>query len=364
MGRAASRAHAFAARIGVTTSIWQAPMAGAQGAALAIAVARGGGLGALPSALFTVDALRAEVAAFRAATPAPLNMNFFCHAAPVVDDAREAAWRARLAPLYAELRVEAPTGAAPARAPFDGALCGVVEDVKPEVVSFHLGLPSEALLARVKATGAFVVSSATTVAEGKALAARGVDAIIAQGFEAGGHRGTFLDVTHAALAMQIGTFALVPQLVDAVDVPIIAAGGIGDGRGIAAALMLGASAVQLGTAYLACPEATVSDVHRRALDAARAQPASFETALTNVFTGRPARGIVNRAMRALGPLSTDAPAFPLAGGALTTLRARTEATGDFAPQWAGQAAPLSVAMPAEALTRMLAAAADEHLATA
>ncbi|NKF21185.1 NAD(P)H-dependent flavin oxidoreductase [Solimonas marina] len=332
----------------------QAPMAGAQTAPLAIAAARAGALGALPCAMLSAAQIRAELAAFRAALPtAPLNLNFFCHTPPHDADAALARWQARLAPYYAEFGISTDAQVSSAnRQPFDDAACALVEDLQPGVVSFHFGLPDAALLARVQASGAKVLASATTVAEGRWLAARGVDAIIAQGSEAGGHRGLFLSDD---VATQPGLFALLPQLVDAVDVPVIAAGGIGDARGIAAAFALGAAAVQIGTAYLYTPETRIAALHRDALAAAR----DDNTALTNVFSGRPARGLMNRVMRELGPLSADAPPFPLAGTALAPLRAATEAggSGDFQSLWAGQAAALSRTLArgldAEALTRAL-----------
>jgi nitronate monooxygenase len=335
--------------------IVQAPMAGAQRAPLAIAVARAGGLGSLPCAMLGADAIEQDIAAFRAAVPAPLNLNFFCHAPPPAGPAAEARWRRALEPYYREFGIAAGTAApAAARKPFDSALCGLVERLRPEVVSFHFGLPEPALLERVKAVGAAVLASATTVAEAVWLELHGCDAIVAQGCEGGGHRGNFLS---GDMATQPGTIALVPQIADAVGLPVIAAGGIGDARGIAAALLLGASAVQLGTAYLLCPEAAIAPVHRQALLDAR----DDSTALTNLFSGRPARGIVNRLMRELGPLSAEAPPFPLAGVALAPLRAHAENldSGDFQSLWSGQAAKLCRAMPAEVLTRLLA---DETLA--
>ncbi|MDQ8022834.1 MAG: nitronate monooxygenase family protein [Moraxellaceae bacterium] len=339
---------------GIALPILQAPMAGPNLHELAVAVAQAGGLGSLPCALLNVETVREQVALFRQQVSAPLNLNFFCHQSPVPDPAREAAWRARLAPYYVELGLD-PAMPAPAgtRAPFDDAFCRVVEDLRPEVVSFHFGLPAPALLAHVRATGAKIISSATTVAEARWLAERGCDAIIAQGFEAGGHRGVFLQGED--ISTQVGTFALVPQVVDAVEVPVIAAGGIADARGIAAAFALGAAAVQIGTAYLFCPESRVPAPHRAALGSLQAE----DTALTNLFTGRPARGIVNRLMREQGPLSAQAPAFPLAGGALAPLRAASEprGSGDFMSLWAGQAARLGRPMPAGELTRRLAAEA-------
>ena len=337
--------------LGIELPMLQAPMAGASGSAMAIAVANAGGLGALPCAMLTGEQIRDEIEAFRAACPGrPLNLNFFCHQPPAPDPERAARWKQALKPYYQEVGAdfEAPTPVSN-RAPFDEQSCQLVEHLRPEVVSFHFGLPEPALLQRVKAAGAKVLSSATTVEEAVWLEAHGCDAIIAMGYEAGGHRGMFLsdDITS-----QIGTFALVPQIADAVRLPVIAAGGIGDHRGLVAALALGASAVQLGTAYLFCPEAKVSAAHRRALDSA---PAS-ETALTNLFTGRPARGINNRIMRELGPMSDLAPRFPLAGGALIPLRAITDPQGnsDFTNLWSGQALRLGKAMPAEQLTRAIA----------
>ncbi|WEL53747.1 nitronate monooxygenase family protein [Pseudomonas kermanshahensis] len=344
--------------LGIEVPILQAPMAGATGSAMAIAVGAAGGLGALPCAMLSSDQVRGEIEAFRAACPArPLNLNFFCHQPPPPDAIRDARWKQALKPYYNEVGADfdAPTPVSN-RAPFDEQSCQLVEQLRPEVVSFHFGLPEAHLLQRVKASGAKVLSSATTVEEALWLERNGCDAIIAMGYEAGGHRGMFLseDITS-----QIGTFALVPQIVDAVTVPVIAAGGIGDHRGLVAALALGASAVQIGTAYLFCPEAKVSAAHRRALDTA---PAS-DTALTNLFTGRPARGINNRIMRELGPMSDLAPRFPLAGGALMPLRAITDPQGnsDFSNLWSGQALRLGRHMPAAELTQEIASKALQTL---
>ncbi len=333
---------------GIEAPILQAPMAGAQGSALAIAVSEAGGLGALPCALLSTAQARAELQIIRQRTDKPFNLNFFCHAPPVPDPAREARWVARLAPYRRELGVEVETLPG-GRAPFGEEACALVEEFRPRVVSFHFGLPAEALLARVRGAGAKIIASATTVAEARWLEARGVDAIIAQGSEAGGHRGMFLS---ADVASQPGTFALVPQVVDAVRVPVIAAGGIGDGRGIAAAFMLGAAGVQIGTAYLLSDESTISPIYRAGLKAAR----DDQTALTNVFTGRPARGIVNRAIREIGPLSADAPAFPGASNAMLPLRQKAEAqgSGDFTPMWSGQAPVFAREGGAGALTEALA----------
>ncbi|MFG1420302.1 NAD(P)H-dependent flavin oxidoreductase [Roseixanthobacter liquoris] len=343
---------------GIEVPILLAPMAGPGSPELAVAVGRAGGLAALPCALLTADQLRANLDAVRPGLAGrPLNLNFFCHTPPQPDPQGTLRWRARLAPYYLErgLDPEAPIPAG-GRAPFDDTFCTIVEAERPKVVSFHFGLPDAALLARVKATGAKIISSATCVAEAVWLEQHGCDAVIAMGLEAGGHRGHFLSDD---LARQSGTFALVPQVVDAVSVPVIAAGGIADARGIVAALALGASAVQIGTAYLFSPEANVLPVHRAALDAADDQ----STALTNLFTGRPARGLMNRIMREIGPLSPDAPSFPLAGGALAPLRAEAEAEGSdaFTNLWSGQAARLARHLPAGELTRRLAAETLEKL---
>jgi len=338
--------------LGIELPIIQAPMAGAQGSALAVAVSNAGGLGSLPCAMLSIEAMRKELAAIKAGTGKPFNVNFFCHAPPVPSAEREAAWRAALAPYYAEFGIGAaaiPAGSG--RTPFSAAFADALGEFKPAVVSFHFGLPSTELLSRVKGWGSRILSSATTVDEARWLEAQGVDAVIAQGLEAGGHRGNFLS---ADLSTQAGTFALLPQIVRAVKCPVIAAGGIADAKGVAAAMALGAAGVQVGTAYLLCPEATTSAVHRAALQS----DAACRTALTNLFTGRPARGIVNRLMKELGPINAAAPAFPLAVAAITPLRAIAESrgSGDFSALWCGQNASGCRELPAAAITRGLAAA--------
>jgi nitronate monooxygenase len=330
--------------------IVQAPMAGVMDADLVMAAAQGGALGSLPCAMLSLEKAREQIKIIRQRISAPVNLNFFCHNPVEADPAREAIWRQRLAPYYREhgLDPSAPVNAAN-RAPFDHNSCDIVEELKPEIVSFHFGLPEETMLKRVKATGAIVMSSATTVREALWLEAHGADVIIAQGAEAGGHRGMFLTDN---IAEQIGTFALLPQVVDAVKVPVIAAGGIADGRGIAAAFSLGAAGVQIGSAYLRCPESKVSAPARAALAAAK----DDSTVLTNVMTGRPARGLVNRVMREVGPISSDAPAFPHAATALAPLKAAAEKLGkvDFTNLWVGQAVRLGRDIPAAELTRALA----------
>lgn len=330
--------------------ILQAPMAGSSGSELAIAVCEAGGLGSLPCAMLGAEQIRNEIGIIRQRTNRPVNLNFFCHTPPEADPARESAWRRRLAGYYDEFEIDPETIASgPGRNPFGEESCALVEELRPEVVSFHFGLPEAELLVRVKATAARVIASATTVAEAVLLEQRGCDAIIAQGAEAGGHRGIFLNDD---ISTQPGTMALVPQVVDAVSVPVIAAGGIADGRGMAAAFMLGAAAVQIGTAYLQTPEALTGAGHRAALAEAR----DDRTVLTNVFTGRPARGLSNRIVSEVGPMSPDAPAFPLAAAAVAPIRSKGEAAGssDFSPLWAGQAAALGRAIPAGELTRDIA----------
>ena len=336
--------------LGSTLPIIQAPMAGVQGHALAAAVHGAGGLGSIPCAMLTPEGLRQELQALSALVGPAFNVNFFCHQPPPPDAARDAVWRTALAPYHAEFGIDpASIGTGAGRAPFSAEIADIVEPFQPRVVSFHFGLPEPALLVRVKGWGAKVLSSATTVDEARWLEAHGVDAVIAQGLEAGGHRGHFL--SHD-LSEQMGTMALLPQVVQAVKVPVIAAGGIADAAGVAAALALGATAVQVGTAYLLCAEATTSAIHRAALQSEAAR----HTALTNLFTGRPARGIVNRVMQELGALSPSAPAFPLATAAMAPLRARAEAqgSGDFSPLWSGQNASGCQAIDAASLTRQLA----------
>jgi len=316
-------------RIGLRLPIFQAPMAGSQDQALASAITRAGGLGALPAAMLSVEALDRALAELKG--DGPINVNFFCHRPPDAQPERLSAWHRLLAPFHEELGIAPPPPSDdPGRRPFDAEACDLVERHRPKVVSFHFGLPEPALLGRVKDSGALVVSTATTVDEARWLEEHGADAIIAQGIEAGGHRGHFLSDD---LSLQLGTLALVPQVVDSVKVPVIAAGGIGEPRGVAAALALGAEAVQVGTAFLCCPEATTRAVHRRALLEAEAP-----TALTNLFSGRPARGIVNRLMQELGPMNDRVPDFPLAPAGLSELRAAGEAnhSGDFSPLWSGQ----------------------------
>lgn len=335
---------------GIELPIIQAPMAGVQNSALTVAVSKAGGLGSLPCAMLSLEALRDELESIKGQTDRPFNLNFFSHQLPVPDEGRARAWQALFANYYAEWAID-PLSAlsGTARTPFNQEMAELVCEYRPAVVSFHFGLPAPELLQRVRSAGVKIMASATTVAEALWLQTQGVDAIIAQGVEAGGHRGMFLSDD---IRTQVGTFALLPQIVQAVKVPVIAAGGIADAAGVRAALALGAVGVQVGTAYLLCPEATTSTVHRAALKSDLART----TVLTNVFSGRPARGMLNRLVRELGPMSDLAPAFPLATIASAPLRAKAESVGnsDFSPLWAGQNVSGCKEIPAGMLTQELA----------
>jgi len=336
--------------LGLSLPIVQAPMAGVQGGALAAAVSGVGGLGSVPCAMLDHEGVRNEVAAIREHTSNPFNLNFFCHANPAGYAHKEQAWRTTLEPYYREFNIDANVSEPAAmRSPFTLSSAELVEELRPAVVSFHFGLPTADLLERVKRIGARIFASATTVDEAKWLQEHGADAVVAQGSEAGGHRGMFLSTD---LTTQLGTFALLPQIVRSVSVPVIAAGGIADSKGVRAAIELGASAVQLGTVFLLCEEAKTSELHRAALKSS----ASGHTAITNVFSGRPARSIVNRVVRELGPISANTPPFPLAGAGLAPLRVFAEARGrhDFTSLWCGQNATGCKEISAADLTRELA----------
>jgi nitronate monooxygenase len=336
--------------------IVQAPMGGAVSPSMTVAVCGAGGLGSFPCSYWPVAKLRDVVAKIRAQIGAkPLNLNFFCHVTQR-DAAVEAAWLKRFAAYYTELGVDSPDYPTSFPAPFSAEVCDAVVELRPEVVSFHFGLPEQSLVDRLKAAGCKILSSATTVTEARWLEDHGVDAVIAQGAEAGGHRAMFLTND---VASQLGTLVLVPQVVDAVKLPVIAAGGIADGRVIAAALALGASGVQMGTAYLLCPEATISPLHRAAIKSANDKL----SAISNVLTGRPARVLVNRIVREVGPLAADVPSFPLGFVALEPLRKKAESQGsaDFSGLYAGEAAALCRELPAGELTSKLAAETLQRL---
>lgn len=336
--------------LNIEIPIIQAPMAGSDSVALARSVSSTGALGSLACALRSADSVREVMRALRREMVRPFNLNFFCHTMESLDAAAVEKWKIFLRPHYERWGLDIDTVAETRlRQPFDEEMCAVVEELKPEVASFHFGLPRPNLVERLKRCGAKILSSATSVREAKWLESRGCDAIIAQGIEAGGHRGMFLETD---IATQVGLFALLPQVRDAVTVPIIAAGGIADARGIVAAFSLGASGVQLGTAYLFCPEANISPLYRNALK----HVADNGTVLTNLFSGRPARGILNRYLRESGPMSDAVPRFPYAAKLVAPLRAASERAGslDYLQLWAGQAAALAKSMPADQFTRDLA----------
>ena len=329
----------------------QAPMAGAQDARLALAVGRAGALGSLPAAMLAPETLERELQAMQAAG-LPCNVNFFAHRPPdaAQADAAEIRWRQALAPLRAEFGLGENDGPTPAsRQPFDAAMAEVLERCPPAVVSFHFGLPDAALLARVRALGCRILASATTLREAQWLQARGVDAVIAQGLEAGGHRGHFLDTDPDR---QSGMLALVAACAQALEVPVIAAGGIGTAAEVREALAAGARAVQVGTAFLCCDEAMTGPLHR-----ARLLDPQAPTALTNLFSGGLARGLHNRLMAEFGPVSALAPPFPRASAALAPLRAAAERQGrdDFTPLWSGTNRRGCRAVPAAEIVEALTA---------
>jgi len=334
--------------LGIALPLIQAPMAGVQDEALAIAVSQAGALGSMPCALLMPDKLQAALERF-AQLSRPINLNFFCHDMAEPEPTQEQRWRSALAPYFREFGIEPPApSTAGARRPIDAATVDLLERFRPKVVSFHFGLPAQPLLQRIKAWGAVILSSATTLEEGRWLQQHGADIVIAQGIDAGGHRGHFLSDD---LALQPSTLDLVRALRNTLSVPIIAAGGIGSRADVEALLAAGASAVQAGTAYLLCPEATTSAVHRAAL-----QQQTREAAITNLFSGRPARGLVNRLMRELGPMSDLPPAFPWAALALAPLRARAESLqrDDFTPLWSGSKPGTFVGLTAAEVTHQLA----------
>jgi nitronate monooxygenase len=338
--------------LGVTHPIIQAPMAGFVGPALVAAVANAGALGSLGCAVLPLAAMRSQIDEIRRATNRPFNLNFFAHPPPRIDGELVQRLRQRLAVYYRELGLgEVPQPVDPLPR-FDEARLELVLEARPRVVSFHFGLPPDAALARLKRSGIVVLCSATTVTEARLLEAGGADAIIAQGFEAGGHRGTFTPGDGAGL---VGTMALVPQVVDAVRVPVIAAGGIADGRGIAAALALGASGAQIGTAFLGCPEASVPAAHREALRGAQDE----DTRLTRVFTGRSARALRNRFIDEMG--AAEALEFPAQASLTRRLAQAKRGTPAFLPLWAGQAAPLVRDLPAATLVETLVAECQRRL---
>ncbi len=324
--------HSPAEHLGVKLPIIQAPMAGVQDSQLAIAVAKAGGLGSLPCAMLSPQQIESELHKLSSATNSPINLNFFCHQSPKSNTETESRWQEVLSPYFDELGLDPHSiKPGPSRQPFNHDIADTLEPHKPAILSFHFGLPSQALLKRVRAWGSIIISSATTVEEAVWLEQNGADLIIAQGTEAGGHRGMFLTQD---LASQANTSVLLGKIRQKVNLPIIAAGGISTAGDVNRSLDNGAVAAQIGTAYLLCNEANTSKLHRRAIQ----KTSSPSTCLTNLFSGRPARGIVNRVIRELGAIHPDAPEFPLAATAMTALRNAAEAhnSSDFSPLWCGQ----------------------------
>jgi len=345
---------------GIEHPLILAPMTGVSTVDLAASVCGAGGLGSVSCATLQPERAAQTIEQLREVTDRPINANFFCHARAKNDTQREQAWRERLSRYYRELGIDTELQRPDFDiAPFGAEMCAVVEAVRPEVVSFHFGLPEAALLARVKTAGCRVMSSATTVEEARWLEAHGADVIIAQGNEAGGHRGMFLSPDpNTATASQPGIFALVPLVADAVKVPVVAAGAIADARGIAAAFALGASGVQIGTGYLLCPEAGTSKFHREAIRHAHVD----STVVSNVYTGRPARVLASRLTQEIGPMLAAAPNFPSPLGALLPLISQAEQRdiNDFTPLWTGEAAALASDLPGQRLTAELAKGALER----
>lgn len=324
-----------------------APMAGAADSKMAISVAKAGGLGSIACAMLDEEKIRSEVFKFRKECPEkPLNLNFFCHQKVEMTEAQEKTWEEALTPYFREFNIEQNKNASfPERRPFDEKACLLLEELRPGIVSFHFGLPDSKFIKRLKACDQKIISTATTVNEAIWLEEHGGDAIIAQGFEAGGHRGMFLTED---ISTQMGTIALVPLIVDRVKVPVIVAGGISDHRGVKAAFILGASYVQIGSAYLLTHESLISPIHREKLLANK----SSETVITNLFSGKPARSVINRMIKELGPLSSKVPPFPYAGKALASLK--EVGNGSFISLWSGQALSLQKEIiSAEELTRRM-----------
>jgi nitronate monooxygenase len=334
----------FVDLVGCEHPIIQAPMANVGGVELCVAASRAGALGSLPCGMISTERARDQVADVRQQVAGPINLNFFCFEMPAPTD--DTAWRELLRPYYSEFGIAEPEAAA-LRVAFDETYCALIEELKPEVVSFHFGLPDKPLLERVQASGAVVIGCATSAAEALYLEECDIDAIIAQGFEAGGHAGSFLDKDPREA---LGLFALLPQIIHTVSVPVIAAGAIADARGVAAALTLGASAVQIGTAYLHCPESFLPDGHKAML-------LKRDTLATNIYSGGMARAVRGRLIDEIGPVRSEAPHYPLAGAvSLPLFRAAIErGEFEFMPSLAGQNACLGYEIPAEELTRELAA---------
>ena len=339
-------------KIGITQPIVQAPMAGVSTPELAAAVCEAGALGSLGLAAVDAAGARAMIVQVRQRTARPLNVNLFVHTPAEPSPAREAAWLSAMAPLFREFGTEPPAALRPIYTSFleDDAMLATLLEVRPQVVSFHFGLPQAERIGALKAAGCVLLATATSLPEAAAAKAAGMDAVVAQGWEAGGHRGVF---DPDAPDDRLGTLALTRLLALRSGLPVIAAGGIMDGRAIRAALALGAEAAQLGTAFVGCPESSADAAYRRALGG----PAAQHTVMTAALSGRPARGLPNRFTRWGEQVGLPHPGYPMTYDAGKALIAAAKAAGDdgFAAQWAGQAATLARAMPAAELVTTLVA---------
>lgn len=341
-------------RLGVEIPLIQAPMAGTSTPTMAASVTNAGGLGSI--AVGAVDAAAAAMMLddLKRLTDGPFNVNVFCHGPSAHDADRERTWLKALNPVFERYGAAPPAAIHEIYRSFreDDAMLQLLVEAKPAVVSFHFGLPSADAITRLKAEGILLFSSATSLDEAQAAAKAGVDAIVAQGFEAGGHRGLF---DPAAPDAELGVLALARLLVQEIDLPVIAAGGIMDGAGIAAVLALGATGAQLGTAFIGCPESSADQYHRAALFG----PAAAMTTMTSVISGRPARCLANNFTELSKTVlaGLDIPDYPIAYDAGKAVATAAKAMGDggFGAQWAGQGAPLARSMPAADLVRTLKA---------
>ena len=337
--------------LNIELPIIQSPMVGVSTPKLAAAVSNAGGLGSIGIGASTVEQARSMLRETAALTDKPFNVNLFCHAPAVQDRARESRWLNVLAPFFAEFDAAAPTSLREIYTSFveDADMLQMLLEEKPAVVSFHFGLPPQPAVDALKQAGIVLLCSVTSLAEAQLAEHAGVHALVAQGFEAGGHRGIFDPQQDS----EMGTFALVRVLADACRLPVIAAGGIMDGAGINAVIQLGASAAQLGTAFILCPESSANAAYREALKGPRAH----QTKVTRLISGRPARDMVNRNFTSLPANTTALPDYPIAYDANKALNAAAaaKANTEFAVQWAGQGAPLAREMPAAALVNVLVA---------
>ncbi|MEH6739107.1 MAG: nitronate monooxygenase [Sulfitobacter sp.] len=343
--------HSFFEDIGATIPLIQAPMAGAQDEKLAIAIAQKGGIGSIACARLELNEISTSARQFRDQSSGPLNLNFFCHAVAPRDAQREAVWQKELSRYYTEnaLGFDYPTDVA--LYAIDAETVDIICAIKPEVVSFHFGMPPKDFVDRIRATGSKIIASATTLKEALYLEEQGCDAVIAQGCEAGGHQGVFLPTENTTPLPMI---ELVTRCVVALNIPIIAAGGIADDKTIRAAMQAGAIGVQIGTRFLKTPESTIPSRHRALLDGQGVQ----ETAITNVFTGRPARGFVTKLVQELGPMNPNVQTFPLAISAITHLKTATKGSDDFVAMWAGQNWEIGQEKPAADVVDELATGLD------